>query len=151
MLRCPTPETARNSIGRMRRSLFLALGVAIVISASGCGGDSAADETATVAATAAATSGANELDVSGRVILRGEGGLQSPLDSVTVSFVPEDGGEPYTATTDDAGQFSLRAPAGTYEVQLEAIAENQQFETVEVSLPEGETSFAIPPLTVEPG
>jgi Carboxypeptidase regulatory-like domain len=55
--------------------------------------------------------------VSGRVILRGEGGLQSPLDSVTVILTPEDGGEPDTATTDDAGQFTLDAPAGTYEVR----------------------------------
>jgi ABC-type glycerol-3-phosphate transport system substrate-binding protein len=135
----------------MRRLLFFALGVVMVAFASGCGGDSSADETTTVGATATATSGGNDLDVSGRVILRGEGGLQSPLDSVTVSLVPDDGGEPYTATTDGAGQFTLEAPAGTYEVQVEGIAENQQFDAVEISLPEGETSFSIPPLTVEPG
>ena len=133
------------------RPLLGALGVVIALVASGCGGESSADETTTVGATAAATSGSDELDVSGRVILRGEGGLQSPLDGVTVSLAPEDGGEPYTATTDDAGQFSLQAPPGTYEIELEGIAEDQQFEALEISLPEGESSFSIPPLTVEPG
>jgi hypothetical protein len=134
----------------MRRLFYCVLGVVLILG-SACGGDSSADETASVGATTSATSGSDEVALSGRVILRGEGGLQAPLDGVTVILTPEDGGDPFTVTTDGAGQFTLDVPAGTYEVRLEDIAKNQEFEPIEVTLPEGETSFSIPPLVVTPG
>jgi hypothetical protein len=135
----------------MRRASYFVVGMVLsLVLGSACGGESSADETTTAGATATATSESGEVAVSGRVILRGEGGLQSPLDSVTVILTPESG-DPFTATTDGAGQFSFDAPAGTYEVRVEDIAENQKFEPIEVSLPQGETSFSIPPLIVTPG
>ena len=136
----------------LRRSYLcvLAAGAMIALSGSACGDDSA-DEAATEQDTLSTTeskAGGEGVVVGGRVILRADGGLQSPLDGITVVMTSRDGGDDFNATTDDLGHFSLEVPAGTYEVGLEGLSQGQAFEPVRVTVPEGGTSFQVPRLTV---
>lgn len=43
-----------------------------------------------------------------------------PLPNVTVTAVPDDGSEPFWATTNDTGGYVLQLPPGNYSVQAEA-------------------------------
>jgi hypothetical protein len=133
---------------RMRLGFWLSCGMLLVavLPTGACGGDSSEATSVTTATVTAAT--AENVSVGGRVILRSGGGLQAPLDGITVVMTPQDGGEKYTVVTDDAGHFSVEMPPGTYEASLEGIDAGQEFAPVEVSVPEGESSFQVPPLTV---
>ena len=121
------------------------------LAAGACGGDSgeATSVTTPTVTTPTVTAAADEnVSVGRRVILRTGDGLQAPLDGITVLMTPKDGGEEYTVVTDDAGHFSVEMPPGTYEASLEGIGAGQEFAPVEVTVPEGESSFEVPTLTV---
>jgi hypothetical protein len=116
--------------------------------ASGCGDDEdAPDEAATTAATTE-TGGSAAVIVGGRVILGGAGGLQSPLDGITVTFTPTGGGSGASTDTDDLGRYSLEVAPGDYDVTLSGLADGQTAEPLEVSVPD-EESFQLPVIRVQ--
>jgi ABC-type Fe3+-hydroxamate transport system substrate-binding protein len=113
-----------------------------------CGGDSSGEGASVSTPMTVSAAADDNVTVGGRVILRSGGGLQAPLDGIKVILTPQDGGQAYTVVSDDAGHFSVEVPPGTYDATLEGIGAGQEFESVEVEVPEGETSLQVPPLTV---
>jgi hypothetical protein len=126
---------------------FLIL-AALLFSAVGCGGDDEPTEGAP-ATTAETTTVAEDgnVRVGGRVILDAERGGTSPLGEMTVLMVSQDG-ERFTAVSEPSGHFALDVPPGDYEVSVSGFAPQQVFIPIQVSVPEGEPTFQLPPLTV---
>ena len=129
---------------RLRLSLPLLLVCLVFPPLSGCGDDDGPDE-----ATAATTesSAAATVMVSGRVILGGAGGLQSPLDGVTLTFAPPAEDPEVIAETDDLGRYSLEVPPGEYDVTLGGLADGQSADPLHVTVPADE-SFQLPVIRV---
>jgi hypothetical protein len=120
----------------------------VAVVASGCGDDEDAPDEAATTATTTETGGSAAVIVGGRVILGGAGGLQSPLDGITVTFTPTAGGSGASADTDDLGRYSLEVAPGDYEVTLSGLADGQTAEPLEVSVPDDE-SFQLPVIRVQ--